>query len=298
MKKQLLAFALVFIFIATARAAVHRISTSNFQFSPSTVNAIVGDTVKWVWLEGFHTTTSKSIPTGATTWNHDLKVATDSFTYVLTVAGTYNYWCAIHTTNMQGVLNVTGSLPVTLAGFDVVATSDSRALLNWKTLTEQNTEYFSVRKSYDGNSFTEIAKVTAAGNSSTQKNYSYIDGSVGKTSKYIYYMIAITDKDGSEQFTDIKMFKNNTAVSKLIMQLSPNPVGSSDHLMLQFNADKPGKMLVQLYDLNGKLSAQTEMTAVTGLNNGHFHMMGVAAGSYNIVFVLNDIKETYRILVK
>lgn len=297
MKKYLLIFSFAIITIAT-KAAVHIIQVSNFQFSPSTVNAAVGDTIHWVWVSGFHTTTSTSVPAGAATWNANLQGAGQTFDYVPTVAGTYNYWCAIHTTAMEGVLNVTGSLPVTLSSFILGNGKNNAVLLNWQTSTETNTAYFSVRRSYDGNHFSEIGKVTAAGNSSTEKNYSYSDENFSKSYKYIYYMLAIIDKDGSTQFSPIKLFINNTATSKLITQISPNPVKNGEHLMLQFNADKAGDMLVQVYDTKGKLVQQEDMQAYEGLNNGHLHLANIAAGTYNIIFTLNNIKETYKIVVQ
>ena len=34
-------------------------------FVPSAANAICGDTIKWIWVSGVHTTSSTSIPGGA-----------------------------------------------------------------------------------------------------------------------------------------------------------------------------------------------------------------------------------------
>ncbi|MEI7801668.1 MAG: hypothetical protein WCI97_03375, partial [Bacteroidota bacterium] len=58
----------------------------------------LGDTVKWVWVSGTHTTTSTSIPAGATAWDHNMSSSSTSFIYVPNVSGTYNYHCSIHTT--------------------------------------------------------------------------------------------------------------------------------------------------------------------------------------------------------
>jgi hypothetical protein len=111
-------------------------------------------------------------------------------------------------------------------------------------------------------------------------------------------MLEIVDKDGKKSLSEIKMFKNNVAAARLITKLSPNPISSSGHLMLQFNADKETKLFAKIYDVNGKLIKQTEMMARSGLNNGHFHLDNITAGVYNIVFTLDGIKETYRIVVR
>ena len=79
-----------------ASATIHTVQVSDFQFSPSSIQMQVGDTIKWVWVNGFHTTTSTTIPTGAAAWDDTLASANDSFMYVPTVAGTYDYHCTPH----------------------------------------------------------------------------------------------------------------------------------------------------------------------------------------------------------
>jgi plastocyanin len=85
------------------------ITVANFAFSPSAVNdVVVGDTIHWDWVSGTHTTTSTSVPSGAATWNNSITSAIPSFEYEVTVAGVYNYHCAIHT-SMLGTFTASGS---------------------------------------------------------------------------------------------------------------------------------------------------------------------------------------------
>jgi plastocyanin len=297
MKKLIIALFMTLSFLVSAKATTYTVSVSNYQFSPATVNAVVGDTIKWVWVNGFHTTTSLTIPAGAASWNAPIQNSGETFSYELTVAGTYNYWCAIHTTEMEATINVTGAFPVVFGAFTIASTQDNNALLTWETLTETNTSYYSIRRSTDGNNFSEIAKVTAAGNSTVAKDYSYTDATFNKSSKYIYYSIAVISKDGSTQLSAIKMFQNRSASPKLITSLSPNPV-TEGHLMLQFNADQAGEMNVQVYDAAGRIVLTTEMSATQGLNNGHLHLMDVSPGEYTIVFTLNGLRETHSVIVQ
>ena len=90
-----------------AQATKHIVTVQNFSFSPSSFSATVGDTVEWQWVSGTHTTTSLTIPGGAASWNNNITSSSTKFDYVITTAGTYNYWCAIHTTSMEGSFNVT-----------------------------------------------------------------------------------------------------------------------------------------------------------------------------------------------
>lgn len=96
MKNKLL-FLLLMLGISNNLSAMKRIvSVIDFAFSPSSFTAIVGDTVMWVWGNGTHTTTSTSVPAGANSWDSPINSSSTSFTYVIAVAGTYNFKCTIH----------------------------------------------------------------------------------------------------------------------------------------------------------------------------------------------------------
>jgi plastocyanin len=98
--------------LATSSFAVKRIvSVSNFLFSPSTFNVNVGDTMRWVWVAGFHTTTSGTIPAGAAAWNAPIQGAGQFFEYKITTPGTYNYFCAIHSLSMLATFTASAPLP-------------------------------------------------------------------------------------------------------------------------------------------------------------------------------------------
>ena len=105
LKKAALIFAGALLFGA-ARATIIKVTVQNFSFSPASFTANIGDTVKWVWVAGTHTTTSLTIPGGAASWNNPVTSTDTVFEYKITTAGTYNYWCAIHTTMMEGSFTV------------------------------------------------------------------------------------------------------------------------------------------------------------------------------------------------
>jgi plastocyanin len=74
-----------------------RVVTVQFpSFSPSDFTINLGDSVKWVWVSGSHTTTSVSIPAGAVSWDHVMTSTSTTFIYVPTRVGTYNYKCTPH----------------------------------------------------------------------------------------------------------------------------------------------------------------------------------------------------------
>lgn len=295
MKKILLPF-LCFFYLQT-QAKVWLVTVEDFQFTPATLNVTVGDVIHWVrGVANFnHTTTALTVPPGATPWDSPINSSNTIFDYTVTAIGSYTYECSFHPTLMQGTIVATAVTPVTLSVFNITATG-GKASLSWTTITELNADHFSIRKSLDGSDFKEIAQIPAAGNSSIQKDYSFVDDKISSSTRYVYYALAIVDKDGQTQLSPIKIYKNKTSSAKLIISLSPNPISEMGHVMLKFNADKPGTMSAKLIDAQGKLVLQTDLSAVTGVNNGHIHLGGISKGAYTFQFTLDGISESYRII--
>jgi plastocyanin len=108
MKKFILLTALLLGGVAATFAADHKVTVSDFQFTPAVVNARVGDTISWSWQTGSmaHTTTSVTIPSGAAPWNSPMDATTPRFRYRITTAGTYRYQCNIHASIMKGTIKV------------------------------------------------------------------------------------------------------------------------------------------------------------------------------------------------
>lgn len=111
----LLAFLLVGA-LNNSNATEHivEVGSGGSNFAPTTTNAIVGDTITFEWVDGDHTTTcdgstGTSLPGGAATWDEPISSSTPTFSYVITVAGTYNYKCIPHFPHMVGTINATVS---------------------------------------------------------------------------------------------------------------------------------------------------------------------------------------------
>ncbi|MEO8666080.1 MAG: T9SS type A sorting domain-containing protein [Ignavibacteria bacterium] len=103
----------------TSFSTTINVTVQNFSFSPANVNAVVGDTIKWNWSNGSHTTTcdgsnGTTRPSGATSWNAGLNNGSPSFKYVIRVAGNYHYVCEPHAPDMNGNITATPSAIITL----------------------------------------------------------------------------------------------------------------------------------------------------------------------------------------
>ena len=296
--------ALVLLLYNTANATTWNVSVANFSFNPATINAVVGDVIQFNWVTGTHTTTcgsglaGTSLPAGAAEWNSPITSGVISFSYTVTVPGSYLYGCIPHFGfGMKGSITVSGALPVAFGSFSVTSFA-SKGLLQWQTFSESNTDYFSIRKSTDATHFYEIGRVAAAGNSNTIQLYRFTDTDLGSICKYLYYEVVTVDVDKTENFSDIKTLRNNAvAKNDLIVSLSPNPISRPGQVQLKFNSDKKGTMDVLVYNSAGEMVLKTKLAAFYGLNSGHLHVCDLQKGTYNIVFNLAGKKETRKVVV-
>lgn len=99
------------LLVTNSYSTIRDVTVSNFVFSPANITANVGDTVRWTWINGGHTTTCDgstltSLPPGAAPWDAPITPVNPIFIYVITVVGTYNYKCDPHI-EMLGVITVT-----------------------------------------------------------------------------------------------------------------------------------------------------------------------------------------------
>jgi plastocyanin len=68
-------------------------------YSPNALSVAVGDTIQWQGAFTFHPLSSTTIPAGAQSWSAS---SSTTFSYVVSVPGTYNYQCDVHQPAMVG----------------------------------------------------------------------------------------------------------------------------------------------------------------------------------------------------
>lgn len=120
-----------FLFFSFSRATTINIDVSDFAFNPAVVVAEVGDTLIWTESGGTHTTTSTSVPSGASTWDYTFTGTGDTFTYIVTVPGDYAYQCSIHPSLMMGTIRVADTLPLE-ENFDYATSQTLTDVSQWQ----------------------------------------------------------------------------------------------------------------------------------------------------------------------
>src|SRR5688500_1732419 len=94
------------VFYASAKQV--QVNVLSLSFSPKNFTATIGDTIRFVWVAGFHTTTSTLVPPGAASWDALIDNSHTSFLYPVKVAGSYSFECTFHVEmGMVGSFTVT-----------------------------------------------------------------------------------------------------------------------------------------------------------------------------------------------
>lgn len=161
-------------------AVKHTVNVQNYSFVPANLNVQVGDTIRWVWVNGSHTTTSTTIPGSAPSWDEPINSSNTSYEYRVTVAGVYNYLCTPHSSSQIGSFtatapaatlsvspsnqNVTASAGST--NFSVTSNSNWTATSNagWCTVTSSGSGNGSIIANYQANTLTtpRVATITVS----------------------------------------------------------------------------------------------------------------------------------------
>ncbi|MCW5900382.1 MAG: hypothetical protein KIT10_14035 [Flavobacteriales bacterium] len=160
-------------------------------------------------------------------------------------------------------------LPVELAYFTGHASGPANVLL-WATASEENTHYFSVERSADGENFTGMQMVDAAGHSMETRHYRFDDQMpLAGTS---YYRLRIVDHDGSMKLTDIVAIDRIGGGGVVVW---PNPaLDGTVYAALPQHLPLPADLLVR--DLAGRLVRTLRVTS----HAGPVAIEGLASGSY------------------
>lgn len=176
------------------------------------------------------------------------------------------------------------ALPVLFSSFSVQC-ANGASILAWKTAQEQNSHSFNVQKTTDGVQWQTIAILPAAGNSNTQKAYSYTDGSSsGKT----FYRIAEYDANGLLMYSGL--VSSNCEVGNTNITIYPNPV--RDMLWIGLNASAASTVKTELSDSKGVLVRMQSDNITRGTNKFSVNMQGLPAGIYEMSLYWNNGTST------
>ena len=114
---------------------------------------------------------------------------------------------------------------------------DSKAVIDWTTTFEVNTDHFEIERSTDGSKFETVGTVTAAGNAQVKTKYSYIDNlrSINTNKKDIYYRLKQVDKDMQSTFSKVLIVRIYKTRTVQLISVTPNPVVNNIRVSMDLN---------------------------------------------------------------
>jgi hypothetical protein len=111
------------------------------------------------------------------------------------------------------------TLPVELVSFTGEVT-ETGVWLNWTTASEINSDHYSIERTEDLMTYTTIGSLSAAGNSSTNNEYTFRDEHAPV--KELYYRLKQVDFDGKVHYPG-RVIRVNNVNPGLVPVVSPNP---------------------------------------------------------------------------
>jgi len=216
-KVMLITSTLITMLIFNANATKHVVTVQNFSFTPSSLTINLGDTMEWTFVNGTHTTSSTTIPAGATIWSNSIDAAHLKFDYVPAVTGTYNYHCNIHPTTM-------------IASFTVVcpAASVSISAGGPTTFCKPGSVTLSISSS-SGGPFTSFQWKKGANNVAGATNASFSATATGS------YKLVATNGCGSSATSNAISVTANTAPAATISPAGPINICQGQSALLSAN---------------------------------------------------------------
>ena len=139
------------------------------------------------------------------------------------------------------------ALPLKLVSFTATKRANYN-LLKWQTASENNTDYFAIERSTNGKDFSPIGTVKAAGYSSENRNYNFIDDNPPLSTGTLYYRLKMVDKDGKFTYSPVRLVEKGGEVVTIL----PNP-SPDGFFTIKFNEKIPGNKNIVVTDIFGKI---------------------------------------------
>jgi len=165
------------------------------------------------------------------------------------------------------------TMPIELLSF-YGKPSGKSTFLYWSTATETDNDYFTVERSKDGVSFSEIKKNPGAGNSITQKSYRVSDDEAPQG--LTYYRLKQTDLNG--KFSYQRMISVDNKPKLEMEKIYPNP-GEGKY---KFDLTSPvnGKIHIVLLNIYGEIVYDEFKEVVEGRNEINITVDIIPSGTY------------------
>jgi hypothetical protein len=162
-------------------------------------------------------------------------------------------------------------------------------MLRWKTAVEQNTNRFSIQRSTDGTNWNQVGSVVAAGQSSIERSYIFLDKTASAPNNM--YRIVEYDYDGKATISTIV---RSSCSSGTEVALYPNP--NSGRSTLSITLMHGTNVVIELLDSKGTLIEQRKLILPAGTSSLPLDITNYAKGLYTVNLQYNGEIKTLKMI--
>ncbi len=227
------------------------------------------------WIDKGNAATTGNITTGTITATANATIFSDVYDNLFTL----------------GSSTTSNPLPVDLLYFKADC-NNSKVNINWSTASETNCDYFIIEKMYEGESFSQIAKVNGSGNSNQIINYEIED--FNSKSQVAYYRLTQVDYSGLTEIMNDKIVSSSCNE----IQNELNVFQDYDGLNIVVNSNTVEPVLISIFDLSGKLISTIARTLNERENIININDFKLAEGMYIINLQTVDYNKSAKVMVK
>lgn len=213
-----------------------------------------------------------------------------AFTYanpVITVTGISTAHIPNNSSRFITIASINQPTPLPVEIIDYKANYDKerdQVALNWTTLSENNTDYFTIEVSVDMENWRILDQISAAGNSVEQLDYATTDQNPNYGVNY--YRLKAFDTDGNMKYEEVRSVSINQSEDMLVY---PNPTNGIVNISLLSEAETEIKVVDNL----GRLINVPVITNDSKMFTLDFSQL--AQGSYNIQLMIDNKMKSVRL---
>jgi beta-galactosidase GanA len=182
-------------------------------------------------------------------------------------------------------------LPVTLTYLNADC-GDNGVDIKWQTASENNSAYFAVERSLDGQNWNVIAEKAAAGNSTSLLNYSIIDED--RMAGTRYYRLNQVDKNGASVVYG--PISSSCSFNEMTVTVFPNP--STSDVTIAVQTPIAGMVELNIHAMDGKLIAHSSAMIESGSTALPFNLEGNKSGVYLVRITLNGKTSIEKLIIQ
>lgn len=215
-------------------------------------------------------------------------------TYTIDVNTNLLSWSGLSEFSLFGAtINVATPLPIELVSFSAECETDQSHTFQWQTASEHNNDFFTIERSEDGISWSIIATIDGADNSTQLIDYSYSYRPESENIGTIYYYrLKQTDFDGAFEYSGIISPSCDTEY----LSYFTNPVqGTTIEGVLVSPVESSA--LVRVYSPTGQLIGNQELSINIGANLITIPNQQLNQGIYLLRILIDNEVFVHKIMV-